>query len=95
MPPVYPAEFRKRAVELARQRLKPHKELAAQLGISDSCLRDWVKQADKDEGHRSDGLTSADHDELVRLRRELKGREDGKRDPQTRCRLFRMRERPK
>lgn len=72
MPPAYPAEFRQRALELARQKLKPHKELAAELGISDSCLRDWVKQADRDSGHRSDGLTGTEHDELVRLRRELK-----------------------
>ena len=41
-------------------------------GISDSCLRNWLTQADRDEGRRSDGLSTAERDELVRLRRELR-----------------------
>jgi len=59
-------------VELARLREKPVAEIASDLGISDSCLRNWMAQADRDEGRRSDGVTSADRDELVRLRRELR-----------------------
>jgi len=46
--------------------------LAGDLGISESCLRNWVARADRDEGRRSDGVTSADREELVRLRRELR-----------------------
>lgn len=72
MPRPHPPEFRRRAVELARMRDKPVAEIAADLGISDSCLRNWMKQADLDEGRRADGLSSAERDELVRLRRELK-----------------------
>lgn len=72
MPRPHPPEFRQRAVELARMREKPVAEIAADLGISDSCLRNWMKQADLDEGRRSDGLTTAERDELVRLRRELR-----------------------
>ena len=49
MPPPHPAEFRRRAVELARQRSKPIAELAKDLGISDSCLRNWVARAEVDE----------------------------------------------
>ena len=64
----YPAEFRQRAVELARQREKPITHLAADLGISDATLHAWLKQADIDEGRR-DGLTSEERAELVRLRR--------------------------
>jgi transposase-like protein len=56
-------------VELARQRDKPLAGIAKDLGISDSCLRNWVSQADVDEG-RKEGLSSAERDELVRLRRE-------------------------
>jgi transposase-like protein len=59
-------------VELARMREKPVAEIAADLGISDSCLRNWMAQADRDEGRRDDGLTTAERDELVKLRRELR-----------------------
>lgn len=72
MPAPHPVEFRQRAVELARLREKPVAEIARDLGISDSCLRGWVRQADLDEGRRSDGLTTAEREELVALRRELR-----------------------
>ena len=35
-------------------------------------IRNWVKQADLDEGRRSDGLTTDEREELARLRREVK-----------------------
>ncbi len=72
MPRPHPPEFRQRAVELARMREKPIAELAGDLGISESCLRNWVARADRDERRRGDGVTSADREELVRLRRELR-----------------------
>lgn len=72
MPRPHPPEFRQRAVELARLREKPIAQIAQDLGISESCLRNWMKQADLDEGRRSDGLTTAEREELVRLRRELR-----------------------
>jgi len=72
MPRPHPPEFRRRAVELARLREKPVAQIALDLGISDSCLRGWMKQADVDEGRRADGLTTAERDELVQLRRELR-----------------------
>jgi transposase-like protein len=53
-------------------REKPIAELAGDLGISESCLRNWVAQADRDEGRRSDGVTTVEREELVRLRRELR-----------------------
>ena len=64
----YPAEFRERAVELARLREKPVKEIAADLGISDQTLHNWMKQTDIDAGRR-EGLTTEERAELVRLRR--------------------------
>jgi transposase-like protein len=72
MPRPHPPEFRQRAVELARMREKPISVLAADLGISESCLRNWIARADRDEGRRADGLTTAEREELVRLRRELR-----------------------
>jgi transposase len=72
MPRAHPPEFRQRAVELARLREKPVGQIAVDLGISDSCLRGWLKQANIDEGRRDDGLSTAERDELVKLRRELR-----------------------
>jgi transposase-like protein len=71
MPRPHPPEFRQRAVELARLREKPTAQIAADLGISDSCLRNWMRQADIDDGRR-DGLSSDDREELAELRRELR-----------------------
>jgi transposase len=64
----YPAEFRERAVELARLREKPVTQIATDLGISDQTLRNWLRRADIDEGRR-DGLTTEERAEIVRLRR--------------------------
>lgn len=72
MPAPHPPEFRQRAVELARLREKPVSQIAADLGISDSCLRNWMRQADLDDGRRDDGLTSSERAELVELRREVR-----------------------
>ena len=72
MPAPHPPEFRQRAVELARLRDKPIIEIANDLGISESCLRNWMKQADLDEGRRDDGLTSDERAELIELRREVR-----------------------
>ena len=71
MPRPHPPEFRQRAVELARLRDKPVAQIAEDLGISDSCLRNWMTQADVDEGRR-EGLSSRERDELVGLRREAR-----------------------
>ncbi len=71
MPRPHPPEFRRRAIELARERHKPIAELAADLGISESCLRNWMAKADVEEGRR-EGATSAERSELVELRRKLR-----------------------
>ena len=71
MPRPHPPEFRQRAVELARLREKPIAQIAVDLGISESCLRNWLHQADVDEGTKQ-GLSSDERAELVRLRRELR-----------------------
>ncbi len=72
MPRPHPPEFRRRAVDLGRSGDKPVAEIASDLGISDSCLRNWLRQADLDEGRRSDGLSTDGRAELVELRRDLK-----------------------
>lgn len=74
MPRAHPREFRQRAVELARLREKPVAVIAADLGISESCLRRWMDIADVDEG-RKEGLSTDERAELVRLRGELRVKE--------------------
>ena len=71
MPRPHPPEFRQRAVELARLREKPLSQIANDLGIAESCLRNWVKQADIDDGRRN-GLSTDERAELVQLRRDLR-----------------------
>ena len=71
MPRPHPPEFRQRSVELARLREKPTAQIAADLGISDSCLRGWVRQADIDDGRR-EGTSTSSQAEIVELRRELR-----------------------
>jgi len=61
-------------VDLARRREKSIRAIATDLGISESCLRNWVNRADIDEG-RKEGLSSDERAELVRLRREVRVRE--------------------
>jgi transposase len=71
VPAPHPPEFRRRAVELAREGTKPVAELAKDLGISQSCLRNWMTQADTDEnGGNGVRLTSAEKKELAELRRK-------------------------
>lgn len=65
MPPPHPPEFRQRAVELARQGTTPVSKIAKDLGISDSCLRNWMHQADAD----ADGAGSDEKKEVAELRR--------------------------
>jgi transposase len=71
MPRAHPPEFRQRAVELARLREKPTRQIAEDLGISDSCLRSWIRRADIEDGRRP-GLAHDEREELVALRRELR-----------------------
>ena len=67
----YPPEFRRRMVELVRAGRTPG-ELSRKFEPSAQAIRNWVKQADLDEGRREDGLTTDEREEIRRLRRENK-----------------------
>jgi transposase len=54
----YPPEFRLAAIELVRISSKSQHQIAEDLAISHVTLRNWVKQAERDEGKRPDGLSS-------------------------------------
>ena len=65
----YPPEYRRRLVELVRAGRTPE-SLSRQYEVSGPSIRNWVRQADLDEGRRTDGLTTEEREELNRLRRE-------------------------
>jgi transposase len=65
----YPPEYRRRMVELVRAGRTPE-ALGREFEASAESIRNWVRQADLDEGRRDDGLTTAEREELRRLRRE-------------------------
>lgn len=68
MPAPRPPEFRRRAVELARQGEQPVAQIAKDLGISESCLRRWMAIDDVDAG-RVEGVSTSERAELAELRR--------------------------
>ena len=62
-------EFKAHTVELVRTSGKSVGEVCRDLDLTETAVRRWIAQADIDEGRR-DGLTTAERDELSRLRRE-------------------------
>jgi transposase len=65
----YAPEYRRRMIELVRAGRSPD-ELAREFEPTAQSIRNWLTQADLDEGRRHDGLTSDERQELARLRRE-------------------------
>ncbi|GAA3606525.1 transposase [Marihabitans asiaticum] len=73
MPKPYPKEFRDDVVRLARNR-EPGvhlKQIAADFGISESCLTNWIKTADVEDGVKS-GTTAAESAELREARKRIR-----------------------
>jgi transposase-like protein len=52
------------------ERVSVRSLIARELGIAESCLRNWLKRDQLDRRERDDGVTSAEREELRRLRRE-------------------------
>ncbi|WP_347255103.1 IS3 family transposase [Brachymonas denitrificans] len=72
--PPYPAEFRQQMVELVRAGRSPA-ELSREFGVTAQSITNWVGQAAIDSGKPlpgKEGLTTAEREELVRLRRQLR-----------------------
>ena len=68
----YPKEFRDNVVKLVQVGDRSLREVAEEFGISTDSVRRWVQQAERDQGTRKDGVSSAEREELVRLRREIR-----------------------
>ena len=69
MPKRFPPEFKRDVVRVARRGDLTIAEVAADFDVSPESVRRWMHQADIDDGVR-DGLTTAEQQEVVRLRRE-------------------------
>ena len=72
--PPYPAEFRQQIIELARAGRTPA-ELSREFGPSAQSITNWIAQDARDHGKPlpgKEGLTTAEREELVRLRRKLR-----------------------
>jgi transposase len=72
--PPYPAEFRQQIVELARAGRSPA-ELSREFGCSAQTITNWIGQAAIDQGKPlpgKEGLTTAEREELARLRRQVR-----------------------
>ena len=67
----YPAEFRQQMVELVRSG-RTAQELSRECEPTAEAIRNWVRQADRDAGRRADGLSSAEREELRKLRSEIR-----------------------
>ncbi len=63
------AGMQQRIVELVRAGRSPE-ELSREFEPTAQCIRNWIRQADRDEGRRADGLTTEERTELQRLKRE-------------------------
>ena len=62
-------EFKAETVELIRSSGKPISQVAKELDLTETAVRDWVKRAEVDAGQRP-GMSADEREELKRLRKE-------------------------
>jgi len=66
-------EFKAETVRLVVEGKRSSAEVARELDLTESALRQWVRQSEVDAGRGKLGeLTTAEREELARLRREVK-----------------------
>jgi transposase len=65
----YPPEFRRQLVDLVRAGRSPE-ELAREFEPTAQSIRNWLAQSERNAGRGDGGLTTAEREELNRLRRE-------------------------
>lgn len=71
MPRAHPREFRDDVVAVARKGEASIAEIAKDFGISESCLRNWLRVADVADGHRPGALV-AEPAELREVKRRIR-----------------------
>jgi transposase len=73
VPKPYPKEFRDDVVNVARSREPGQqlKQIAADFGISESCLTNWMKAADVEDGVKP-GATAVENADLCEARKRIR-----------------------
>ena len=73
VPKPYPQEFRDDVVRVVRDREPGQtiKQIAADFGIAESCLRNWMRRADVEEGS-TPGMSAAEHAELREAKKRIR-----------------------
>jgi transposase len=71
VPRPHPKEFRDDVVAVARRGEAPIKQIAKDFGISESCLRNWIHQADVEDGAKP-GVTASESAELREARKRVR-----------------------
>lgn len=70
--PPYPPEIKAETVRLVRELGVSYEEAANTIGCVKETVRDWVRQAERNDGTRTDGLTTDERTELNALRRRVR-----------------------
>ena len=69
----FTTEQKAEAVHIVEQSGKPIAQIATEMGLTESALRNWVKQAQIDQAKAPNGaLTTEERQELAKLRRDVK-----------------------
>jgi transposase len=73
VPKPFPKEFREDVIRVARNREPGQtiKQVAADFGISESCLTNWLKSADAEGGIRS-GAAASENAELREAKKRIR-----------------------
>ena len=66
----FTSEFKAEIVELCKRGDRTIGQVARDFNLTETAVREWVKQAERDAGERLDGLTSSEREELTRLRQD-------------------------
>ena len=71
MPKAFPIEFRNDVVAVARKGEAPITQIAKDFGVSESCLANWLKKADVEDGKRR-GFTASESADLREARKRIR-----------------------
>jgi transposase len=65
-------EFKSEIIELCQRGDRSVGQVAKDFDLTETAVREWVRQAERDAGTRHDGLTTDERQELIHLRRDCR-----------------------